>query len=38
MTHEDKGKYFKKHPEGTRIDDELKDEIISQVKNNNITW
>ncbi|HNQ66660.1 MAG TPA: hypothetical protein PK842_07265 [Smithella sp.] len=37
MTHEDKGKYFKKHPEGTRIDDELKDEIISQVKNNNIT-
>ncbi len=37
MAHEDKGKYFKKHPEGSQIDDELKEEIISQVKNNNIT-
>jgi len=37
MAHEDKGKYFKKHPEGSKIDDELKEEIISQVKNNNIT-
>lgn len=37
MAHEDKGKYFKKHPEGTPVDDELKQEIISQVKNNNIT-
>jgi hypothetical protein len=37
MTHEDKGKYFKKHPDGSKVDDELKQEIISQVKNNNIT-
>jgi hypothetical protein len=37
MTHDDKGKYFKKHPEGSKVDDELKQEIISQVKNNNIS-
>lgn len=37
MTHEDKGKYFKKHPEGSKVDDDLKQEIINQVKNNNIT-
>ena len=37
MAHEDKGKYFKKHPEGSKVDDELKQEIISQVKNNNIS-
>ncbi len=37
MTHEDKGKYDKKHPEGSRVDDELKQEIIEQVKKNNIT-
>lgn len=37
MTHEDKGKYFKKHPENSEIDEELKNEILEQVKNNNIT-
>jgi hypothetical protein len=37
MTHEDKGKYFKKHPEGSTVDDELKQEILNQVKNNNMS-
>jgi len=37
MTHEDKGKYFKKHPEGSKIDDDLKKEILEQVKNNNFS-
>jgi hypothetical protein len=37
MAHEDKGKYFKKHPEGTKIDDDLKKEILEQVKNNNFS-
>ncbi|MCX5848032.1 MAG: hypothetical protein NTW65_01085 [Deltaproteobacteria bacterium] len=37
MTHADKDKYFKKHPDGSKVDDELKQEIISQVKNNNIS-
>jgi hypothetical protein len=36
MTHADKGKYFKKHPAGSKVDDDLKQEIINQVKNNNI--
>ena len=37
MAHEDKGKYFKKHPEGSKVDDELKQEIINHIKNNNIS-
>jgi len=37
MTHEDKGKYFRKHPAGSEVDDDLKKEICEQVKNNNIT-
>ena len=37
MAHEDKGKYFKKHPAGSKVDDDLKQEIINQVKNNNIS-
>lgn len=37
MTHEDKGKYFKKHPEGSTVDDDLKKEILEQVKNNNMS-
>jgi hypothetical protein len=37
MAHEDKGKYFKKHPDGSKVDDDLKKEICEQVKNNNIT-
>ncbi|MFA5323014.1 MAG: hypothetical protein WC373_10110 [Smithella sp.] len=37
MTHEDKGKYDKKHPQDSEIDDDLKKEIIEQVKNNSIS-
>lgn len=37
MTHEDKGKFSAKHPRDIRIDDDLKKEILEQVKNNSIT-
>ena len=37
MTHMDKGKYFKKHPDGTPVDEDLKKEILEQVKNNSIS-
>ncbi len=37
MAHEDKGKYYAKHPQNTQIDEELKKEILEQVKNNGIT-
>jgi hypothetical protein len=37
MTHVDKGKYFKKHPDGTPVNEDLKKEIIEQVKNNSIS-
>jgi len=37
MTHADKGKYIKKHPEGSKVDDDLKQEIVNQIKKNNIT-
>lgn len=37
MTHADNGKYHKKHPEGATVDDELKQEILNQVKNNSIS-
>lgn len=37
MTHEDKGKFFAKHPKDTKIDDDLKKEILEQVKNNSIS-
>jgi len=37
MTHVDKGKYFKKHPEGTKVAEELKQEILKQTKDNNIS-
>ena len=37
MTHLDKDKYFKKHPDGSKVDDDLKREIFSQVKDNNIS-
>jgi hypothetical protein len=37
MSHEDKGKYFKKHPHDFKIDEGLKKEICEQVKNNNIS-
>ena len=36
MAHEDKGKYFKKHPEGTKVPEDLKQEILKQVTDNNI--
>jgi len=32
MAHEDKGKYFKKHPAGSKVDDDLKQEIINHIK------
>jgi signal recognition particle receptor subunit beta len=37
MTHQDKGKYFKKHPEQTKISEDLKREILGQTKDNNIS-
>ena len=37
MTHADKGKYFTKHPKNSKIDEDLKKEILEQVKNNNIS-
>ena len=37
MTHEDKGKYFKKHAQDVEIDEELKNEIIDQAKNKSIS-
>lgn len=36
MGHEDKGKFFKKHPEGTKVEEDLKKEIIKAAKDNNI--
>jgi hypothetical protein len=36
MTHLDKGKYFEKHPKDSKINNDLKQEIIVQVKDNNI--
>jgi hypothetical protein len=37
MAHLDKGKYFEKHSKDSKIDDDLKREIVGQVKDNNIT-
>jgi hypothetical protein len=37
MTHTDKGKYFTKHPKDSKIDEDLKKEILEQVKNNSIS-
>jgi hypothetical protein len=36
MTHLDKGKYFEKHPKDSKINDDLKQEIIRQAKDNSI--
>jgi hypothetical protein len=36
MTHKDKGKYFEKHARNTKVDDDLKREIMGQAKENNI--
>jgi hypothetical protein len=37
MTHLDKGEYFEKHPKDSKINNDLKQEIMGQVKDNNIT-
>jgi hypothetical protein len=37
MTHEDRGKYSAKHSKNMDIDDDLKKEILEQVKNNSIS-
>lgn len=36
MTHEDRGKYVAKHPQNTEVDEDLKKEILEQVKNNSM--
>jgi hypothetical protein len=37
MTHLDKGKYFQKHSDETKVDDSLKQEILQKVKGNGIS-
>lgn len=37
MTHVDKGKYFEKHPQQTTVNENLKQEILKQTKDNNIS-
>jgi len=37
MTHMDKGKFFEKHPQQTKVDEALKQEILKQTKDNNIS-
>ncbi|MBP7764560.1 MAG: hypothetical protein K4445_07080 [Deltaproteobacteria bacterium] len=37
MAHEDKGKYFKKHPEGTQVSETLRQAVLKQTKDNNIS-
>jgi hypothetical protein len=37
MAHDDKGKYFKKHPEGTKVRDDLKQEILKQTKDHRVS-
>jgi hypothetical protein len=36
MTHADKGKYFQKHPEQTKVDAVFQQEILKEVSNNDI--
>jgi hypothetical protein len=36
MAHQDKGKFFEKHPKQTKVDEQLKQAILKQVKDNNI--
>jgi len=36
MAHQDKGKFFSKHPEGTTVAGDLKQEVLKQTKDNNI--
>lgn len=37
MTHVDKGKFFEKHPQQTTVNADLKQEILKQTKDNNIS-
>jgi len=37
MTHSDKGKYFKKHSQQTKVEDSLKQEVLQAAKENNVT-
>ncbi len=37
MAHQDKGKYFEKHPKDAIINEGLKEEIVAQAQDNNIT-
>ena len=36
MAHQDKGKFFEKHPAGTKVPEDLKQEIFQQATDNNI--
>jgi hypothetical protein len=36
MAHQDKGKYFEKHPKDSTLDEGLKKEILAQAQDNNI--
>lgn len=37
MAHQDKGKFFKKHPDGTEVSAVIKEEILKKTKDNNIS-
>jgi len=37
MAHQDKGKYFKKHPAGTTVSDQLKEAVQKSAKDNNVS-
>jgi hypothetical protein len=37
VAHQDKGKYFKKHPEGTTVSDKLKEAVQKSAKDNNVS-
>ncbi len=36
MAHQDKGKFFTKHPEGTKVAEDLKQEVLKQAKDNSM--
>jgi hypothetical protein len=37
MTHSDKGKYFQKHDQQTKVEDSLKQEVLQAAKENNVS-
>lgn len=37
MAHQNKGKYFEKHPKQTKVDESLKQEILKRTKDGNIS-